>query len=129
MIEMVAPGSPPLGGHRGLTVRPGVGTALAAVSRPGWGGEARGGEGRGRGEPPRGGAGAREPPWGEASAAPKESSRPQRVGYIFNSNQLVIVHPRIKYSWLIAMFEIILNTTLLLHLRYFTTFYYIYFTT
>ena len=38
----VAPGTPPLGGHRGLTVRPGVGTALAAVSRPGWGGEARG---------------------------------------------------------------------------------------
>ena len=75
MIEMVAPGSPPLGGHRGLTVRPRVGTALAAVSRPGWGGEARGGEGRGRGEPPRGGAGAREPPWGGASAAPKGSSR------------------------------------------------------
>jgi len=30
--EMVAPGTPPLlGGPRGLTVRPGVGTALAAV--------------------------------------------------------------------------------------------------
>ena len=47
VIDMVAPGPPPtpLGCHRGLTVRPGVGTALAAVSRPGWGSEVPGGSG------------------------------------------------------------------------------------
>ena len=84
----VAPGTPPLGPHRGLTVSPRVGTVHATVSRPrvgreapGWGGPSRRepppgwgvsrppGVGR---EPPRAGAG--EPPWGVASAAPKESS-------------------------------------------------------